>query len=180
MSRCGYDVLAYEPDPTHFDKLTANLSSNSCENVTHVNAAVSNRRGNMDFVRVLGNTTSSHLLGSKSNPYGEIERFPVPVEEFVALIRSVDLVKIDAEGHEKDILLSTNSADWSKTDAIVEVSSKESAEQVLEHFNKIHVGMFSQKINWQRVSNIRDMPHSYRDGSLFIKAPNSEYWVSPK
>jgi len=74
--------------------------------------AMSDKTGEMEFVRVLGNTTGSHLSGAKQNPYGELERFPVRVEAFRPLMAGADLIKLDIEGHEKEVLLSTRREDW--------------------------------------------------------------------
>jgi FkbM family methyltransferase len=80
MCKCGFDVRSYEPDPQHFSQVQKNLELNHCGNVDAHNAAVSGTVGEMGFVRVEGNTTGSHLAGSKPNPYGELKRFPVRVE----------------------------------------------------------------------------------------------------
>lgn len=64
MSRCGFQVTCFEPDPHHFSLLTRNLSDNNINSVTAVNAAVSVKEGTMEFVRVLGNTTGSHLAAT--------------------------------------------------------------------------------------------------------------------
>ena len=102
----GFQVEAYEPDPDHHKKLINNLGLNNINTCTAAyEAAVSDKDGVMQFVRVLGNTTSSHLAGAKANPYGELEHFDVSGErECRAIAERVDLFKIDAEGHEAVIL----------------------------------------------------------------------------
>lgn len=72
MSRCGWQVSAYEPDPIHAGLLRRNLVLNGSINVDLFEAAVSDKSGTLEFVRVLGNTTGSHLSGAKSNPYGVV------------------------------------------------------------------------------------------------------------
>lgn len=69
LSQCGFEVRAYEPDPQHFEILQRNLTLNGCFTTQAFNVAVSSKAGVMEFVRVLGNTTGSHLAGSKANPY---------------------------------------------------------------------------------------------------------------
>jgi len=176
LSRCGYEVRAYEPDPQHFERLQANLVLNRCTVAETVNAAVSSRTGTMEFIRVLGNTTGSHLAGSKDNPYGELERFQVAVEAISPLIAWADLVKLDAEGHEKEILLATSRTDWTKTDALVEVGSASNAAAVFEHLKGIGVGLFSQKRNWQPVCSLEDMPTSHHEGTLFVSSKPQMPW----
>lgn len=176
LSKCGFEVRAYEPDPQHFQILSRNLEMNNCSNVQAFNAAVSSNTGEKEFVRVLGNTTASHIAGSKANPYGELEHFIIRVEAIGPLITWADLVKLDVEGHEKEILLATNSEHWQNTDALIEVENKNNAKFLYEHFTSLGVRLFSQKINWQMVKNIDDMPTNYREGTLFVTCKNEMPW----
>jgi len=176
LDRCGFEVRAYEPDPQHFTILQRNLALNHCSNVQAVNAAVSSKAGAMEFVRVLGNTTGSHLAGSKSNPYGDLERFPVKVEAIEPLITWADLIKLDAEGHEKEILLATKRDHWLSTDALIEVENKSNAAAIFEHFAALGVQLFSQKTNWQPVRNVGDVPTGYREGTLFATCKSEMPW----
>ncbi|MEE9910680.1 MAG: FkbM family methyltransferase [Deltaproteobacteria bacterium] len=176
LSKCGYDVSSFEPDPEHHRILKRNIDLNECRNVHVHNAAVSNKSGTMEFVRVLGNTTASHLAGAKKNPYGDLERFQVTVADINQHIEAVDLIKLDAEGHEKDIILSTEIEAWLNTDAFVEVENAGNAEAIYRHFANSPVNLFSQKQNWAKVMRLEDMPVSYKDGSLFISAKAQMPW----
>src|SRR5262249_42731204 len=149
----------------------ANLARNGASNVETINAAISSENGSMEFVRVLGNTTGSHLAGAKERVYGEIERFDVEVHAFAPEMAWADLIKMDVEGHEAAILCTTTQGEWQSTDAVVEIGSPRNALLVFEHFlNGIDVPLYAQKLNWGRVTRLEDMPTSYRDGSLFISA----------
>ena len=176
LSNLGYKVTSYEPDPIHFEKLTQNTNLNNISNINLVNKAVSTENGQLEFIRVLGNTTGSHLAGSKNNPYGNLNKFKVDVVPFLEICKASDLIKIDVEGHEAKILLSTNNNDWSNTDAIVEVGNQENCNQIFEHFQNIEINLFSQKKSWERVSKIEDMPNSYKEGSLFISKKEKMPW----
>lgn len=176
MSRCGFQITCFEPDPRHFSLLTHNLSVNNVDNVTTVNAAVSIEDGTMEFVRVLGNTTGSHLAGSKSNLYGEIERFPVKVLPFAELIKGIDFVKLDVEGHEKVILTSTTAEQWRTLDMMAEIGSENNARAIFDHLSHLGVNMFAQKVSWKKVERFEEMPNSYHDGSLFISAKHEMPW----
>jgi FkbM family methyltransferase len=178
LDRCGFEVRAYEPDPRHFELLERNFRLNGCTRIQAVKAAVSTRDGEFSFVRVLGNTTGSHLAGAKPNPYGALERFPVRVEGIAPLFAWADLVKLDAEGHEADILLATTAADWHTTDALVEVGSERSARALYCHFTTCGVNLFAQKIGWERVQGEGDMPTSYREGTLFVTVAPSMPWTA--
>jgi len=180
MSRCGFVVTCFEPDPHHYSLLKKNLDDNHASTVTAVNAAVSVEDGTMEFVRVLGNTTGSHLAGSKSNVYGEIERFPVKVLPFAELIRGVDFVKLDVEGHEKIILASTTAEQWRNLDMMAEIGSQDNARAIFAHFTGIGINMFAQKSGWRQVRRFEEMPFSYHDGSLFISAKAEMPWGTGK
>ncbi len=177
LSRCGYEIRCYEPDPVHYKLLQRTIELNKLSGVTPINAAVSVEAGSAEFVRVLGNTTGSHLAGAKPAPYGELERFTVKVDAFKPLLHWADLAKIDIEGHEATVLCSTAAEDWAKTDAMAEIGNEPNAEAVFRHFQTIGIGMFAQKTGWARVSTFGDMPTSHRDGSLFITRKPAVPWT---
>lgn len=176
LARCGYQVRSYEPDPVHFRLLNENLRRNDVRTVDAINAAISAEDGTLEFVRVLGNTTGSHLAGAKENPYGELDRFPVEVQAFAPRMAWADLIKMDVEGHEAAILCTTSRSDWASIDAVVEIGSVRNAELVFSHFEQIGVNLFAQNQNWNRVRSLEDMPTGYRDGSLFISCRGSMPW----
>ena len=176
LDKCGFDVRSYEPDPIHYERLQKNLELNNCKHVKTFKAAVSSKTGEMEFTRVLGNTTGSHLSGSKKNAYGDLDKFPVRVEDIAKLIEWADLIKLDAEGHEKEILLSTTKTQWQNTDAIVEIENKDNAEAVFKHFNNLGINLFPQKINWGKAGGLDDLPNSYHEGSLFISSKDNMPW----
>ncbi len=175
LAKCGYQVKLFEPDPTHFAKLQEILAANQIQGVDANQGAVSDHSGQVEFVRVLGNTTSSHIAGCKQ-PYGELERFQVPVFNIRELIRQADLIKMDVEGHEAVIIQATTSEDWDRTDAVIEVGSADQAQPIFDHLQKIGVNAFSQKIGWGCVKTLEDMPFSYKDGSLFISKKGAMPW----
>ena len=65
-----------------------------------------------------------------------------------------DLVKMDIEGHEKEVLLATSRKLWETTDALVEVQDQDNADEIFKYFNDIRVNLFPQKINWNRAKKI--------------------------
>jgi len=176
MAKCGWQVTAYEPDPDHAKRLSANLELNRITNVSLAEAAVSDKPGTLEFVRVLGNTTSSHLAGAKNNAYGMLEKFPVKVESIATIMPAVDFVKMDAEGQEKIIILGTTKEHWRNTDMIVEVGTEENAFAIYEHLQKIGVRAFAQKLGWAEVMSLGDMPTHYKQGSLFITQKSNMSW----
>lgn len=176
LARCGYKVESYEPDPVHHAKLVRNLDLNGVTECTTHHAAVSERRGTMQFVRVLGNTTSSHLAGSKANSYGELERFDVEVRDIREISERADLMKIDAEGHEAVILNALPVQVWENLDAFVEIGSTENARVIFERFTGTGVNLFPQKTGWTRAESLGQIPVSYKEGGIFISAKDAMPW----
>lgn len=175
LSKCGYQVQSFEPDSCHYQKLQETIQVNKLPNVQAYNAAVSNRSGTADFVRVLGNTTSSHLAGAKES-YGSTEKFSVKIENIKDFMGWADLIKMDVEGHESELIRATTNQDWQHTDAVIEIGSTENAKQIWHHLQSIGVKGFSQKTNWAEARSLEDMPTSYKDGSLFISCKPSMPW----
>ena len=177
LARCGYEVRSYEPDPQHCTNIRQNLECNGeSAKVNLIEAAVSSQPGRAQFLRLLGNTTGSHLAGAKQNPYGEIDRFDVELRPIDEIMTWADFVKIDAEGHECQILTATTAAHWDGTDAMVEIGGRENAEKVFAHLSKLGVNMFPQRLAWGRARSAEDLPNSYHDGSLFISRRDEMSW----
>jgi FkbM family methyltransferase len=169
MAKQGWDVCAYEPDPEHFRKLAANVMVN-LETLHYpivVPCAVSNRMGSETFVRVKGNTTGSHLQGYKQ-PYGDLERIEVEVVDAGVLWPWADFAKIDAEGAEADILLTTTKEDMAHLDVLVEVGNTPNAFLIFNHFRNMGIKMYSQNTGWKEVKELEDMPTHHSHGALFI------------
>ena len=177
MGKCGWNVKAFEPDPAHTKLLRCNLDLNGSASVELIEAAVSDEPGMLEFVRVLGNTTSSHLAGAKNDAYGPLERFPVRIESIADIMPTVDFIKMDAEGQEKIIILGTSAEHWDNTDMMVEVGSEDNAAAIFEHLRKIGVHAFAQKIGWSLVESFDDMPTHYKNGSLFITRKPAMPWA---
>jgi len=176
LSKCGYSVSCYEPDPFHFKILKENLALNNASNVKCYNMAVSNENGKMEFVRVLGNTTGSHLIGSKPNPYGELEKISVETRSFKSILNVFDFVKMDVEGHENALVCSTDKDDWKNKEGILSIHDKTNALALYKHFKDLGIKLFSQKINWHLVSRLEDMPLNHYEGSLFVTTEDKMFW----
>lgn len=175
LARCGFEVRSFEPDPRHAELFRRTMSLNGTVVDLH-EAAVSTESGRTEFVRVLGNTTGSHLAGAKANPYGELERFPVVVEAAGPHLAWADLAKIDIEGHEASLVCGLPADTWLATDAVMEVGTPENARMIFDHLLNSPVNLFAQKIGWRRVGRIEDMPTSHRDGSLFLSGKPRMPW----
>jgi FkbM family methyltransferase len=168
--RLGWQVTAFEPDPSTFALLEENLLQNSVSARTF-RKAVGAEAGERFFTRVLGNLTGSHLSGSKANAYGELEVFPVETEALTKIMAEHDFLKIDVEGAEAELICSTSAKDWLGVDAVLEIGSEANAAAIFDHIQSIGgVSMFAQKQGWGIVRQVADLPHSHREGSVFISA----------
>ena len=163
MAKCGWVVIAYEPEPGHYAAMRNVFDVNGVE-VGSSCVAVSDRTGEAEFVRVLDNTTASHLEGMKI-AYGPLDRFQVTTVDARDVFRGADFVKIDAEGSEA-VILETQGQDC--PDVMTEIGSTENARRIYEHCCRHGMRMWAQRIDWCEVGNVLDLPVKPTEGNLFI------------
>jgi FkbM family methyltransferase len=98
LAQLARKVIAVEPSPTVFPALAASVKANGYSNVLAVNCAVSSQSASLRF---LDHSAYSHVTSA-----GGIEVQAKTLPEIVKECgeQTVDLVKIDAEGHEPEIL----------------------------------------------------------------------------
>jgi len=169
MARLGWTVRAYEPDHASYARLVANLEANGlhAEQCEANLAAVHTAEGEADFVRVLDNLTGNHLAGFKYS-YGPRETVRVRTVDCRPLFDWADFAKIDCEGNEADLMLTTTREQMAHLSMVAEVRDRTNALRVYQHFMELEVPLWSQKRDWRRVSVFGDMPESVKDGSLFV------------
>ena len=176
MDRCGFSINSFEPDPIHVGVFQENIANNKSVNITINQKAISDKSDTVDFIRVLGNTTGSHLAGAKEDPYGELETFSVETCDINEVLLNNDFVKMDIEGQEATAILSTKKDTWTNVEMILEVGTEKNATIIFEYLNEINVNMFSQKTGWNKVSDLADVPTSYKEGSLFLSVADVMSW----
>jgi FkbM family methyltransferase len=169
MRRLGWLVKAYEPDEEIWRMAMNNVVANSPKPQIGLfeRAAVSDRDGEAQFVRVLQNLTGSHLEGFKDS-YGPRETVKVPVVDCRPLFDWADLAKLDVEGHEGVLLRCVTDEHLKHLDLICELRGEEQALSVLEHFRKLDTPVYTQKNDWRPARTILDMPTKHQEGSIFI------------
>jgi len=174
MSKSGFKkIKSYEPDPRHIKQLIKNFKKNNVKNVKLNKKAIFIKKSSVIFNRILGNTQSSHIINAKSNPYGKITKIKVPTVDFKKILpKTKTLIKMDIENVEGDVLLRTQKKDWKYIDAFVEVGDIVNAKKIFGHFKKNSINIFSHKKKWNKVSQIKDMPKSYKEGLIFISLKN--------
>jgi len=176
MDKCGFSINSFEPDPIHVGVFQENIVNNKSVNITINQKAISDKSDTLDFIRVLGNTTGSHLAGAKEDPYGELETFSVETSDINTVLLNNDFVKMDIEGQEATAILSTKKDTWANVEMILEVGTEKNAKIIFEYLNEINVNMFSQKTGWNKVSNLAEIPTSYKEGSLFLSVADEMSW----
>ncbi len=176
MDKCGFSINSFEPDPIHVGVFQENIANNKSVNITINQKAISDKSDTLDFIRVLGNTTGSHLAGAKEDPYGELETFSVETSDINTVLLNNDFVKMDIEGQEATAILSTKKDTWANVEMILEVGTEKNAKIIFEYLNEINVNMFSQKTGWNKVSDLTDVPTSYKEGSLFLSVADEMSW----
>lgn len=175
----GFSTKAYEPDPEHYAVLKENLTANGVYQNQTINKAVATSSGVVEFIRLFGNTTGSHIAGSKPHPYGAMETISVEAEDIREALVNVELVKMDVEGIEAELLDALALEDFLRADFLAEVGSEKNADRISKRIQELPgIRIFSQKNNWAEVNSLSDMPHSHREGSIFISSKSSMPWLA--
>ncbi|MER2492201.1 FkbM family methyltransferase [Catenovulum sediminis] len=172
----GYKVLAYEADPQTAEMLRQHLNINNFDIETVKNSAAASYAGEVQFTRVCGNLTGSHISGAKKSPYGKLEMFNVKVDNVCELFNQFDLVKMDIEGQEADVFCGVPRSSWESTDVIMEINGLDNAHKIYEQAKRLGLNLFIQKRGWRIAKSIDDLPLSYKDGSVFVSYKKVMPW----
>ena len=172
LSKLGFNVSAYEPDNRHYLILKNNIKNNKCKNIKTYKNAVWSKIQILNFNRVMGNTTGSHIENSKTKVYGKITKTKVRSVIFNDLIDKFDLIKIDCEGSEKEIFRNIDIKKLEKVDCILEITDKFSRKIIWDSLKKTKLKIYSQKIGWKKCTNINSLPKNYKEGNVFISKNN--------
>ncbi len=177
LAKMGFTVHSFEPDPVHVQHLDRHIRANGVERRVEIHeAAVSTKSGDVEFLRVRGNTTGSHILGAKPNPYGGLERFTVSGVSIHEAIDGASLVKMDVEGSEAALLSELEPSTLDTVDILCEVGSVASAESIWDHFLGTPVNLYAQKRGWAKAQSASDLPAHHSEGSLFLTSKAAMPW----
>ena len=178
MKKLGFQVISYEPDSIHLAQIekVMNLNDLSTEGLTP--RAISDKRGTMDYIRILGNTTGSHLLGSKEEVYGPTEIVITEVDDILEVLSqgNFDFVKMDVEGHEVVLLNRITTQSITSTDIMLEIGSEKNANAIFSILSDKKIPAYAQKTNWARVEKLQDLPSHHTHGSLFLSMQGPPNW----
>ena len=178
MKKLGFQVISYEPDSVHLVQIEKVMNLNNLNTEGLIPRAISDKRGAMDYIRILGNTTGSHLLGSKEEVYGPTEVVSVEVDDILEVLSegSFDFVKMDVEGHEVVLLNRITTQSITYTDIMLEIGSEKNANAIFSILLDKKIPAYAQKINWARVEKLQDMPSHHTHGSLFLSMQGPPNW----
>lgn len=177
MSKFGFEVTAYEPDPVHVSLFNQTMNDNTVMSYELRQKAIGINSEKLNFTRVLGNTTGSHISGAKANPYGELDVFEVEVDSIRDVVREkYDFVKMDVEGFETRLISALEFEDFKSMDIMLEIGTSKNARDMFTELKRLGIHAFSQKTNWSEVEKLGDLPTSHREGSLFLTTSSEMNW----
>ena len=178
MKKLGFQVTSYEPDSVHLAQIEKVMKLNNLGTEGLMPKAISNKRGTMEYIRILGNTTGSHLLGSKEEVYGATEIVSVEVDDILEVLDKgkFDFVKMDVEGHEVVLLNRITAQSIATTDIMLEIGSEKNAKEIFTILTDKKIPAYAQKINWGRVEKLEDLPNHHTHGSLFLSMQGPPNW----
>jgi FkbM family methyltransferase len=111
LSRQFRRVIAVEPNPTALEVLRQNLRRNGIVNIEIVPLAVAQKKGRVMLRRGGFLTTWSIRRPGEAG----VEVASVPLDDVMKDIEKVDLLKVDIEGAENDVLMSSSCLDKVRT-----------------------------------------------------------------
>ncbi len=177
MKKFGFEVTAYEPDPVHVSLFKKTMNDNAVDSYELRQKAIGINSEKLNFTRVLGNTTGSHISGAKANPYGELDVFEVEVDSIRDVVREkYDFVKMDVEGYETRLISALEFEDFKSMDIMLEIGTSKNARDMFTELKRLGIHAFSQKTNWSEVEKLGDLPTSHREGSLFLTTSSEMNW----
>jgi FkbM family methyltransferase len=178
MKKLGFQVVSYEPDFIHLAQIEKVMKLNYLGTEGLTPKAISDKRGTMKYIRILGNTTGSHLLGSKEEVYGATEVVSVEVDDILEVLSqgNFDFVKMDVEGHEVVLLNRITTQSIAATDIMLEIGSEKNAKEIFTILSDKKIPAYAQKINWGRVEKLEDLPNHHTHGSLFLSMQGPPNW----
>ena len=175
MGKKSKKVTSFEPDKTSFDALNCNINTNQLKSIMTINAGLSYETGTEKFVKVRGNTTANHILGTR-NSYGELEYDMIDLVNFKDY-DCPEFAKINIEGYEKLLFKKMDEDFWDKCETIVEIHSEDCMRAVHDVAKHNSLSIYPQKIGFKRSSNFYDFPVSNKEGYIVVsKKRNASQW----
>jgi FkbM family methyltransferase len=178
MARAGFKrIIAVEADETHGVAFKTNMTLNQITNVDLQNVAISDSSDGVRFTRLKGNLTGSHVQGSKSEVYGEVEEFYVKSAAVTDFLKANErtFIKMDIEGHEAIALGAIPKRSWECVDVCLEIGSVENAREIFNYCEDMGLTAYVEKLGWKAADSLADLPKSWKEGSLLL-SKNEDYF----
>lgn len=112
-------IYAYEPDKENYDMLKKNNALNDLHNVFVSNAAVTEKKGHIDFFTSKLNNGGHSIYSTDSKKATKVKSTTLSDIFKINNLKRINYLKIDAEGAEYNILLNTPAKIIRKVDKIV-------------------------------------------------------------
>jgi len=152
-------IYAFEPEPKNFEILQKNIIVNNLKNITCYNYAISSRSG-------LLNLNLSEHMGQHSIGNSGIEVKCVKLDD---VVDSAGFIKIDAEGHEIEILKGMSRLLKSDVMIMIEFYYKllkkfGNPTDLLDHLNKMNFRFIDMRDGFKEVTS-EDLLKKYDENS---------------
>lgn len=173
MSKKFKNIDSFEPQPYSFKDLQNNLGLNTVSQARLHNVGLSTSDGTGEFEIVHGNTTASHLAGSRTS-YGPKQKILIELSNHWHY-KTPEFAKMNIEGYETQLIPSLGER-LLEMDLIVESHDSTSSDSIYQTARKIDIKLYSHKIGFDQVKSRKDMPESNKEGYIILSAKNRNNW----
>lgn len=110
-------IYAYEPDRSTYDILEKNILNNNIKNIKAINVAITDKIGKAKFF-LSENNGGSSIFNNKNGKLIDVQSIKLDDIFKQNKINKIDFLKIDCEGSEGLIFMSTKDKTWNKINKI--------------------------------------------------------------
>jgi FkbM family methyltransferase len=106
LGTISHTILAFEPFPSTFEKLKANISLNPFASIEIYNEALGNEKKTIEMEMSCPTNSGGYKIAPKNSNIKEdlIRVFQDKLDNFYTLDKPIQFIKIDVEGYEMEVL----------------------------------------------------------------------------
>lgn len=140
-AKIAKEVIAFEPVPKTLERLRSNVELNNLKNIVVIPKIISDDSGKAIIHALVGaNKTAS--VNEVSEPFESFECEAVTLDEYLSG-KKVDFIKIDTDGHDRNVLVGARSTIEKHRPVIVyeevaESVSKYTPQDIKQMFNELN------------------------------------------
>ena len=177
LSSFGIKTFAYEPDKDLLKFAESSKKKNKIKNLDFFSYGILNENKTKTFVKVLNNLNASHIKGARGF-YGRHKEIKCKFKKFQSMnIKFIpDIMKINIEGSEGKVVSTIPDKVWKNCEVFIEIHDKRNREQLWNFFRKKNLNIFSQKINWKKCYELKNLPLSNKEGYVLVSSKNQMNW----